>query len=650
MKTTKILSILIIILLTISCAKDDDFSVPKSLGNEKNEILKSVLDSIKSGNITEISINKLKTDFFKSLRPKQVKGNYVVKGYVTSSDESGNFYKELYIQDKIKNPTSAIKIALNFNNYFNHFNVGREVYIRLKGLYIGETRVGDKNPTIGGFVKVDKRELKPISENQIKKHNHILRSEKTEILTPLTVKFSEITDDYLGIFVKVDNVSFSEELKGGSYFNPKENFSTERKMLSCEGYEKKEFILETTSFANFGAKLLPTGGGSIAGIITKDYDKNLRMAINSTNDVKMDGKICIPDKPVYTLKNLTDLRKQFKNEDIIIAEYIKIKVVLTSNIIENKVFSEDKTAGILLNFDKPNDLKLGDEIEIILKNAKLHQQENILQLDVKTDNIINKYQGILKPKIITIKDALTDKYESRLVKIKEVQFKDITKNYLGDNKITSNCSNEIILSVKNNAVFANNKVSDKKGTITGIISNNKILIRNLSDVNFTEPYGCNKKPEKPTVTPNEPPTNDKKNNKFDFESINKKSTYTTTGELTASDGTILKFKGKTSSGKYAINNKGLMLRNTEYIEITFKNGVKQLKFKYRGAYTDKSDRIIIIYEGDENSTTELKKHSFAYNTTNETFSLNLNKTGTYTITIKGGTKKQIVIDDIEWNN
>ena len=55
----------------------------------------------------------------------------LVKGYVTSSDLTGNFYKEVYLQDSPENPTTAIKVILSQVDSYNRFNKGREVYINV---------------------------------------------------------------------------------------------------------------------------------------------------------------------------------------------------------------------------------------------------------------------------------------------------------------------------------------------------------------------------------------------------------------------------------------------------------------------------------------------------------------------------------------
>ena len=156
MKINKITNVLFFVIITIffmTCVEDNDFTIPESLGIEENEGVAKILDSINEGTLQLKTIQQVKELYIIGNDPLEVTSNIVVKGYVISSDKSGNFYKEFYMQDAPENPTAGIKIALNLSNSYNKFNVGREVYIRLKGLYIGEANSGNGIITIGGKVK-----------------------------------------------------------------------------------------------------------------------------------------------------------------------------------------------------------------------------------------------------------------------------------------------------------------------------------------------------------------------------------------------------------------------------------------------------------------------------------------------------------------
>ena len=143
MKLINKISILAFItLFPYSCVQDDDYSVPQSVGLEENQKLVQLLSEIENGSADLMSISDVK-NLFVNGEVNEIESNLVVKGYVSSSDYTGNFYKEFYMQDDIENPTAGIKVSINQVDSYNQFNVGREVYIKLQGLYVGETNSGD---------------------------------------------------------------------------------------------------------------------------------------------------------------------------------------------------------------------------------------------------------------------------------------------------------------------------------------------------------------------------------------------------------------------------------------------------------------------------------------------------------------------------
>ena len=46
-------------------------------------------------------------------------------------------------------PTDGVRLLIDFSDSYNMFNIGREIYICLKGFYIGEYRTGDGVISIG---------------------------------------------------------------------------------------------------------------------------------------------------------------------------------------------------------------------------------------------------------------------------------------------------------------------------------------------------------------------------------------------------------------------------------------------------------------------------------------------------------------------
>ena len=71
-------------LLSISCVQDDDYSVPQSIGLEENQKLVQLLSEIENGSADLMSITELK-NLFVNGEANQIESNLVVKGYISVS-------------------------------------------------------------------------------------------------------------------------------------------------------------------------------------------------------------------------------------------------------------------------------------------------------------------------------------------------------------------------------------------------------------------------------------------------------------------------------------------------------------------------------------------------------------------------------------
>ncbi|MBL7558228.1 choice-of-anchor J domain-containing protein [Olleya sp. YSTF-M6] len=297
MKTNKILTLafsLMALLAITSCVEDDDYSVPQSQGNEENLALNLLLSQIETGALDLVSIEEVKAMYSSDDDiPFPVDTNIVVKGYVSSSDATGNFFKEFYIQDKAENPTAGLQVITSSSDIYNKFNKGREVYIKLNGLHIGETRVGNGVITIGGGTESDQYGTTVTALTNSQESSNVLRSATTETIIPLNLTFGVVSGEHIGMFVKFDNVEFADDLAGERYFDPTEDYDTQRTLQSCSGLEYSELILETSAFSTFKNELLPTLNGSISGVIVKNFSGDTTLlTLNSTEDVVFENTRC----------------------------------------------------------------------------------------------------------------------------------------------------------------------------------------------------------------------------------------------------------------------------------------------------------------------------------------------------------------------
>lgn len=288
---TKISIASLLILFAFSCVQDDDYAVPQSIGLEENQKLVELLAEIESGSADLMTISEVK-NLFVNGEVNEIESNLVVRGFVSSSDYTGNFYKEFYMQDEIENPSAGIKVSINQVDSYNQFNVGREVYIKLQGLSIGETNSGDGVIAIGGGGNAAGDEVSEISENRAS--DCILRSSNSFSLVPLALNLSDINDSHIGLYVSGLSAQFSAGLDGLTYVDPDEDYDTQRDLESC--VDSGTLKLETSAFSNFNDSMLPTdGSGTISGIITRDYfGDNRVMMLNTKDDVNFDSSRCDP--------------------------------------------------------------------------------------------------------------------------------------------------------------------------------------------------------------------------------------------------------------------------------------------------------------------------------------------------------------------
>lgn len=70
----------------------------------------------------------------KSLNGVEITENIIIEGRVSTTDQPGNFYKSLYIQDE----TGGMEIKLGRNGLYNEYHEGQRIVIKCSGLYVGD--------------------------------------------------------------------------------------------------------------------------------------------------------------------------------------------------------------------------------------------------------------------------------------------------------------------------------------------------------------------------------------------------------------------------------------------------------------------------------------------------------------------------------
>ncbi|WP_162984964.1 DUF5689 domain-containing protein [Mesonia aquimarina] len=278
-KIQKITGVFLIGFLLFSCVADDDFDLPESLGEQENIPPKNKI----------IQIADVINDFAQNEEERfsYADSDKFMEGYVISSDESGNFYQELIVQDKPENPTAGIKISIAVNSLYTHYQIGQKIYVALHGFSVGrENGVISLGVSNGEFMEAAPAQFE----------EKIIRDSITANIIPLPIEINEIAEEYKNLLVEINEVQFPENLISDELSFAGESFDEfdgERTVESC--LVDNTFTMSTSTFADFKSLNLPDGSGKIRGILSRNFEDTFYvLRVNTVADIAFDKERCEP--------------------------------------------------------------------------------------------------------------------------------------------------------------------------------------------------------------------------------------------------------------------------------------------------------------------------------------------------------------------
>ena len=188
----------------------------------------------------------------------------IICGTVIANDQSGNFYKQLFIQDS----TGAIQLLLDAYSIYNSYPVGRKVYIKCNGLTLSDANstmvlgikaIVDGSPSMEGI---------PASvANQ-----YLVGATLNNPVEPITVTLADLGSNmnsrYINALVKLNGYEFASADTSKAYGDTSSFKATVNRNVNLGCGSTINTIVRTSGYANFAAVRLPKGNGSIAAIYT----------------------------------------------------------------------------------------------------------------------------------------------------------------------------------------------------------------------------------------------------------------------------------------------------------------------------------------------------------------------------------------------
>ena len=185
----------------------------------------------------------------------------IITGIVTTSDKHGNCYKYINIEDG----TGGIQIKINNTALYNKFKVGQRIYVKCSGLDLGDYR---KLPQLGIWAN---------DAMQAGGKVLVLATRATLSLE----KYSRLKSLYGEDVISVVGEGLVELVEGGMATYCAPNAATSRDIEMIDG---TTITMRTSNYADFINEMLPTGSGTVIGILTR-YNNTVQIVIRDLNDV-----------------------------------------------------------------------------------------------------------------------------------------------------------------------------------------------------------------------------------------------------------------------------------------------------------------------------------------------------------------------------
>jgi hypothetical protein len=218
---------------------------------------------------------------YKNVTLEEITENIVLHGIINASDSSGNIYKKIFFQDL--NGTAGLELSVEASTSYNVYNLGQEIFIECKGLYIGKSndvlQLGTPFKDKYGKITIGRMPLF-YANKHIFRHGKINKS-NVKIRTINSI--SELNDGMVDCVVTINNIFFTSG--GLEIFANKpigdNTYPTSREIADLKGGKTTVY---TSGYANFAKDKLPKGMGSIT-CIASQYRGAWQLMIRDRTDI-----------------------------------------------------------------------------------------------------------------------------------------------------------------------------------------------------------------------------------------------------------------------------------------------------------------------------------------------------------------------------
>ncbi|MCS6935083.1 MAG: DUF5689 domain-containing protein [Chitinophagales bacterium] len=406
----------------------------------------------------------------------QFQEELVISGVVVANDQSGNFYQNIIIQDS----TGGISVRIDRTNLYTDYPVGRRVFIKLKGLWVG-TFAGLYQ--LGGYIN-EANSVQPIPSSLVDRY--ILKGVWGLPVVPKAVTISQLNNSYQNTLIELNGVEFALTDVNKPYADGYNKNSVNRTLKDCSG---GSIIVRTSGYAKFANSLTPTGNGKLIAVYSV-FNNTGQLIIRDLNDVRLDSTRC--GGTINPGNGILGIRQLYSGSDVVMPAGKKISgVVISDN--ENANFDpknmaiQDSTGGIVVRFTANHNFSLGDLVEVDVSGLTLTTYNGLLEfINTPASACVKIGTGTVQPRIATVAEVLAnaDTWESTLITIQNASISGSGTTWSGTKQITD-LTGSINHYTRSQATFSSTALPSGNKSFTGILGDfngPQLQIRSLSDV------------------------------------------------------------------------------------------------------------------------------------------------------------------------
>lgn len=457
-KALSFITVLLMLVTVSSCVKET-YDAPPTGGKDPDIHVNTTIADLRAmyqGNLMKIS------------------DTLVIMGVVTGDDKSGNLYKQITLEDS----TAGITLLIDGNSLYTEYPVGRRLFIKLKGMYLGD---------YAGLLQLGSSDgVEMIGLPTATADNYILKGVYglTPVPTPVTI--NQLNSDYQSMLIELNDVEFATADANQPYADGVNKISKNRTLKNCNG---GSILVRTSGYASFANAKTPGGKGKFIGVYS-EFNSDAQLLVIDRNQVQLNDTRC-GGGVVSNGDGILGVSSLYSGSDVVVPAGKIVKGIVISdrsngNIDPKNMVLQDSTGGIVIRFTGTHTFDLNDEVQVDLSGLDLTSFNGLVEvIDVPFAAAVKTGTGSITPRIATVAQILANSnaWESTLITVQNAAISG-GATYTGS-KTLNDGTGSLTLYTRSQASFSASTVAGTPMSYTGYLGDfngAQLQIRSTADV------------------------------------------------------------------------------------------------------------------------------------------------------------------------